>query len=212
MKCLYMTKSIALRILFTMAFTALPWRSYAQNALDSELINAVRVGDVKAVAGLLKRGASLEAKDDIDGNPVINIAVEEVGGIYEGDHLGTIKYLLDHGARLDSRGKNDWTPLHVAAVSGRNENQDADQIAAVALLLERGARVDATDKFKKTPLHLAAMSCYTDEALLLIKKGADINARDIDGKTPMQTVGQLAPCTPKMKPKMIKLLGQYGAK
>lgn len=173
---------------------------------------AAEQGHTDIVGFLLKSGASVDLKNDLDKTPLWL-------AVYEG-HNQISKMLLDAGASpspwgtehepllfaavgngsvdivasLLEAGANavavllftGITPLHVAAENGHS--------ALVKVLLEAGAQVSPRTVTGATPLHQAAVHGRTEVARILLDAGADIDALEDDGMTPLDNAvycGQL---------------------
>jgi ankyrin repeat protein len=140
---------------------------------DGPLIQAVRQGNVEAVAMLIQRGEDLNATDG-DGLSALHWAAER------GD-LEAARVLIAAGASLDAGTRiGRYTPLHLASRGGH--------AAVVEALLEAGADPNAvTTSSGVTPLHLAAASISGSDAVdALLRHGAFPDAREASaGQTPL---------------------------
>ena len=185
-------------------------------ALATDLVDAVRAGNVARVELLLDSGADPNKRSSYNG-PLHDAA--RIGSA----EITTI--LIKAGADVELSGFGGVRPLHSAALAG--------QAKVVSILLKSGAKVDSRDNTGRTPLlsftsgnvgdvstliallqgganpnlldgpvpfhplDYAAMQGRADVADLLIAFGADMNAKDnLYGETPLhQTIaaGEFAP-------------------
>lgn len=121
---------------------------------ETVLFDAVRGGDEKLVAELLRRGAQVNVENRNGSTPLLEAAA-----------LGRnelARLLLDRGATVDASNQAGRTPLMVAAMRGN--------VALARLLLERGANVARTDAEGKTAAGYAAEEGYGELAGLLSQK------------------------------------------
>ena len=126
-------------------------------ALDIDIWQAARKGNIVAVEYHLAAGVDVSAKDESGRTPIY---AATVGGDKE-----VVKLLIAKGADVNAKaGISEKTPLHEAASSGHKE--------VVELLIANGADVNAKKKFGRTPLHGAATKGIAE---LLIAKGADVD-------------------------------------
>lgn len=128
---------------------------------------------------LLARGADANAKDELQGMPVIpagaggSTPLIEAAKIRDGKALG---YLLDAGAKVASKDNSGADALSAAALNGNTDN--------VEILLAHGAKPDAhVTPNQFTPLFFAAWRQDSKMAKMLIAAGADVNATDAGGNT-----------------------------
>lgn len=115
-------------------------------ALDYEnspfLVLAIDKGDTNAVAALLSKDASVNARD-ARGRSALRAAVEK------GDR-NLVSDLLAHDADPNTKDAKSATPLHVAAAKG--------EVGLVDYLIDHGARMDMVDKEGRTPVDYAKRS------------------------------------------------------
>ena len=184
------------------------------HAATSEVADAARRGDRKAVQAALARKADVNATQ-IDGSSALHWAVER-------DDVEMTDLLLRAGARVGARTREGVTPLQLAAVNGsaplidRLLKAGADPNAAITatgdtalmmaartgkteairILLEAGANVNAKETWGgTTPLMWAVSEGHIDAATMLIAAGADVSARSnyvaaangrgFEGRTPL---------------------------
>ena len=121
---------------------------------ETVLFDAVRGGDEKLVAELLRRGARVNVTSREGITPLLLAAT-----------LGRnelARVLLDRGAAVDAGNRSGRTPLMQAAMRGN--------VALAQLLLERGAMAGRTDTKGKTAARYAAEEGYGELAGLLAQK------------------------------------------
>lgn len=137
--------------------------------LASELIHAVRVGDLDKIRDLIRRGADVNYVDMYHDFP-LGVAAEK------GDSE-SVKTLLASGAKVDVRGRRQETALIVAAREGHLEIAE--------LLFEYGADRNAVNYDNDTPLHVAVEKGHKNVVLLLLSKGANPSLRGGSWNTPL---------------------------
>ena len=125
----------------------------------SNLVAAVRAGDVARVKALLGAGANANAKnpDDNNSRPLHWAAVS--------GNVGSVNALLEGEADPNATTDHGWTPLHSAAWKGK-----ANTIRA---LLAGGADPNAKDKGGTTVLRRALIEGQTEAIDVLLAGGAD---------------------------------------
>ncbi len=169
--------------------------------VDQRLLDAASAGDQKTVELALKRGAHLDAKDDIGRGAVLRavldagdlslvrwlhtkgaaIDVPDSGGrtplsfAAEKGRLDIVRFLVDNGAAVNRDDVQKRPPLYHAAIMGH--------LDVARFLLEHGANPDLQDQFGDTPLMVACAKGYGDMAALLLEHGADPALKDEEGRT-----------------------------
>jgi ankyrin repeat protein len=152
--------------------------SYVQNMElpprhTTNVIEAVKSGNVPRIKILLAQGADINAADE-QGNTALHMAVamasEEV-----------VKLLLNRGASVNA--KKGYTPLHLAAYSG--------YVEIAKNLLSHKAIINATTLTKATPLYLAVQQGQLRVILLLLENGASVNIPKNDGTTPLYLAAKI---------------------
>lgn len=142
-------------------------------AIDDDLIQAARDGDVQAVVEFLARGVDPDAASG-DGMTALHWAAER-------NQPDVAEPLLSAGATVDSGTRiGGYTPLHLASRRGNTE--------MVWTLLAAGADVHARSTSSGvTALHLAAAAVDGAASVkALLEKGADPNATEASfGQTPL---------------------------
>ncbi len=136
-------------------------------ALATDLIDAVRAGNVARVGLLLDSGADPNKRSSYNGplHDAARIGSAEITSI-----------LIKAGADVELSGFGGVRPLHSAALAG--------QAKVVTILLKSGAKVDSRDNTGRTPL-LAFMSgnvLDVSTLIALLDGGADPNL--LDGPVP----------------------------
>lgn len=135
--------------------------------LDEALLAALNGGDWQKATALLAEGASANARDVADSNPL------EIAARAGEDAL--VRDLIGRGAELDRVGSDGFTPLGAAAFFGHD--------STVRILLRAGADKLAWGATGNGPMHLAAMSGQVTVIDLLLKSGADPAAFNRQGDT-----------------------------
>lgn len=164
-------------------------------------MRAARHGDEQAVAGLLKRGVSVDIRDESDWTPLLwaaargNVATVELLVAAGADlkaatrkerqtaltlaarwnRAEVVAALIRRGASVQQRDSIGWTPLMWAALKGRSE--------IVSVLLDGGAWIETFDSDGNTPLILAARQGRVGTVGLLLARGANVRARNREGGT-----------------------------
>jgi hypothetical protein len=132
-----------------------------------DIWTAAAYGDLDAVRGHVKRGASLDREEPIYGQSPLGWAVIT-------DQQAVIDYLLEAGADPSARYRDRNTALHTAAFFGRAE--------AAARLLDAGADVNARNIYGETPLDSLRHDQGTTEFIAgLIKVPVDFPQRRAHG-------------------------------
>lgn len=137
----------------------------------SELLDAVKAGDIARVQTALAGGADVNEVDFAYGS-ALHLATA-IGNREIADAL------IAAGADLEATGEPAGAhPLHVAAQTNEAE--------IAALLVAKDAIVDATDSEGRTPLFVAAANGSLETAKVLLAGGADPNIKDtISGDGPL---------------------------
>jgi ankyrin repeat protein len=172
------------------------------------LMTAVRTGVVDAVALLLDRGASVDARDREFEQTALMLAVREA-------HPDVVALLLERGASVDAQTRVGPEPKFVPPCKGtgcgsegvginRGGLPDRGRRGAAAggmtslhyaardgrvkeaeLLLAAGADVELAEANGMRPLLMALLNNQLAVARLLLEHGADVNADDFWGRTPL---------------------------
>lgn len=170
MLCKFFTTFFALVILAPQICTP----SYADQAQDRALMDAVSKGDVVAVKHLLSVGRNVDAAIEGMNQPPINIAAAF-------DKTEVVKALIAAGAKVDTIDKYGYQPIHYAAEAG--------DIELVQVLLDAGAKFDAPAgnvpaQQGAQPIHLAVKSGNGALVKMLLEAGAKVDAKDSRGNSP----------------------------
>ena len=111
--------------------------NFKDDLKETALHKAAAKGNEDIGQLLLRRGASIEAKNKTSNTP-LHLAAQN-------GHTSMVKLLLEEGASVDAINKYKNTPLHLAI---RNSHRNT-----VELLLEKGASMGAVNRHRNTPLH-----------------------------------------------------------
>jgi ankyrin repeat protein len=112
-----------------------------QHRLNMDFVQAAREGNDEAIKRLLKLGADINAKNDVNTPALMWTA-------YNGD-TKICAFLISNGADVNVGDGRNRTALMHAATSGQTET--------CAFLLEKGANINARDKDGQTALGKAEM-------------------------------------------------------
>jgi len=172
--------------------------SYANNKIDSHLIEAVESGDLELVQDLISKGADINIKDSAH-NPPLSIAARK-------GRTDIVNYLLsfkntENKNFLDINFQNPsdgWTALMLASTNGHVE--------AVKALVNHNANVNLQGKFGETALMYAAfkpydgkshkyLPCRIEVVRVLVENNAIIDLQDGTGDTALTyTVSNRGEC------------------
>ncbi|KAI9110703.1 hypothetical protein K1719_018141 [Acacia pycnantha] len=125
-------------------------------AQGEEVLTAARHGDVKKLETLLKRGASVQYRDQY-GLTALHAAAMK-------GHKEMVSMLTETGLDLECEDEEGHAPLHMAVESGDQET--------VQVLVNKGANVNSVNKKGATPLYMARILGYNAIAEFLVSKGA----------------------------------------
>lgn len=123
-------------------------------AMDKELLDACKEGNIEEVQRLVEAGADLSTKDG-SGLTALHLAA------WNG-HTKTAAVLLEHGALVHAKSNYGSTPLHAASDKGHHETAQ--------LLLNKSATVDATNNGGLTPLHYGKFYIVLGAEINLLKQ------------------------------------------
>jgi ankyrin repeat protein len=151
--------------------------------LESELIEAAKLGDLATCRTLLRQGADVRAV--VGGNIATQAQWSALHYAADHGHADVCRLLLKHGADLNALTEQTRTALHWAAFRGRVE--------ACRVLVESGANLQAMDKNNHKPLHMAVMNGKIDVARYFLDEcGEEINQRFNDNTVSNMPLEQLA--------------------
>jgi len=152
----------------------------------SELLAAVRWGEVDRVKQFLEQGADPNTVDEVSGKPLLILAAGlNMSGIHRQLILSD---LLRHGADPRKTDRHGNTALHEAI---RCRDRTSAQ-----LLLDHGVDIDARNIYGATCLHVAARAAMASGNVqtvsFLLDRGANSLIRDKRSMTPLQmTVNEM---------------------
>lgn len=170
-------------------------------SLKTDLMQAARSGDTALVAGLLKRGAPVNARNGNGGTALMYAAV--------GGHLDAVDLLIRRGADVNAQSANGWGALMIACAKGyrpiierllaagaaANQSDvygwtplmravyEQRQTALEVLFFRPDLELDAVNEHGSSALHLAAVVGDQRSAQALLERGADVTIRDAEGRT-----------------------------
>jgi uncharacterized protein len=131
-------------------------------ATDSQLVEAARHNDIKAIHALVGQHADVNAKSD-DGSTALLWAAHE-------NDVDAAGVLLTAGADANAANEFGMTPLSQACTNGND--------AFVRLLLKSGAKPNTPIATGVTPLMSCAKSGNVDAVKRLLEYGAAIEAKE----------------------------------
>ncbi|RJS19603.1 ankyrin repeat domain-containing protein [Corallococcus sp. H22C18031201] len=142
-------------------------RLLATSEAERYLLAAAREGDTEVVAGLVKAGTPVDARDSRGFSPLILAA-------YHG-HVETVRALIAAGADACAGDNRGNTALMGAAFKGHAD--------IVAVLQEQPCAVDQTNGLGQTALMFAVLFGRDDVARQLRGHGASTSIRDASGRS-----------------------------
>jgi ankyrin repeat protein len=145
--------------------------SLDQCSLNTELMNAIQVGDLETVKALVAYGADVNA---IMEKPESSIKIRPILLAIRKPEI--LEFLLSEGADINAHFGGRQTLLHIAAQSG-------DTYVTLCLLLQYGADANVVDLYGVTPLHRCMH--IKQNALVLMEYGANIHTCDHQGWKPL---------------------------
>lgn len=128
----------------------------------TELMNAAKAGDVRAVEAALQRGAQINEQSN-KGKTALMFAASE-------GHAELVRLLIERGAEVDVADNYGTTALIVAATAGKHQ--------VVALLLEHGANPAARDQDGSAPLVNSIYFGHTETVKLLLARLTPLQRQD----------------------------------
>jgi ankyrin repeat protein len=169
--------------------------SAALAAVDTRLVNAVKMGDSVTAAALLAKKADPNAAEP-DGTTPLHWAIRNddsalvdrllkaganskatnrygvspIALACESGNATIVERLLKAGVSANTTGQLGETALHTCARAGKT--------AAAKILIANGATIDVVESWRgQTPLMWAAAEGHPETMRMLIEAGADVNAR-----------------------------------
>ncbi len=191
------------------------------DAVNSQLVTAVRRGSVADVERLLKLGADPNGRRANPSAPVLSLP--PICEAAKNGYNDVARVLLAHGARPETPGGRYAPALILAARTGNTElvrlllDHGADVRVAdpemetplisgaaypdvVRLLVERGAPIDAADRMQHTALLRAVSALNTEGVRLLLSHGAKANVPVGRGVTPLKWAVLISPIVNSLPP------------
>ena len=148
----------------------LPTNGMTQAQLDDGFLGAALENDAEEVCEYLRRGASMEIREDDTGRTALMIA-----GRY--NYADLARLLLSNGAEVDYGSGTGWVALHFASGAG--------QADVAKVLLDGGGDVNVLSSGGDPPLYQAAHWGRADMVQLLLSRGADPDIQANTGVTPL---------------------------
>ncbi|MGB7542218.1 MAG: ankyrin repeat domain-containing protein [Burkholderiales bacterium] len=147
--------------------------------MSTELLEAVRTGDVERTQQMLAAGADIQSRDG-EGATLLMLASHA-------GNLPLVRALIEAGAEVNASDERGWTPLMKAA---HNAELDRGFAQVAQALIDAGANVEMPIAYGIRPLMLAAGYGETAVVETLLKAGADVLARNDGGLTALMMVKQ----------------------
>jgi len=167
---------------------------------EFNLHEAVKEGDVDKVEALIKKGADVNARDDMGDTPLLVAVMSNKPKV--------AKVLIDNKADVTATIKDfDSTALHLAALYVRDLEFVKAMLASLENKDERKNFVNAKNFVGSTALHYAASNkVYGKDIVdILIENGADIDAEDNHWRTACKIAKDFD------NPEVVAILEQHGA-
>lgn len=139
------------------------------------LMEAARKGSREMVRLLLRRGADVTQRSDIE-------SWNALGHAAESGHTAAFRVLAEAGSPLDISDLNGQPLFHMLARLERTEE--------MSIALQCGLSVDLRDGMGHTALMIAAQENALCGLRHLLSHGADTEAQDADGLTPLMHAAQ----------------------
>jgi uncharacterized protein len=147
--------------------------------MDTDLIDAVKAGDMTSAMLMLAAGANVNARD-AENSTVLMLAA----------HMGNasmVRLLIEKGADVNANNESGWAPL-AKSVYNPDLKRGFPDIARA--LIEAGANVEAAIGYGVRPLMLASGYGETAVVQVLLEAGADVLACNEGGYTALMMVKQ----------------------
>ena len=169
--------------------------------MRSQLIEAVRKGDMAAVKTMLAAGVKLDSTDEKGLNALHHAA--------QAGQPDVVNALVDAGAQVDAAALNSSgkTALHYAC-----ESDLPNTALAVKVLLDTGADANARDANGNTALHSTLLSsdhkpaAVEKKAQSLVGAGADPRAQNQEGHSSLSLVAMALSASPAMLDRVVQML------
>ncbi|RDL49163.1 hypothetical protein BLJAPNOD_00260 [Ensifer sp. M14] len=127
--------------------------------LEKEMIAAAQAGNAAELSELIKRGATLDARD-ASGATALLVATHE-------NRIDAARALIEAGADVNAKDDIQDSPYLYAGARGHLE--------ILKLTLENGADLRSTNRYGGTALIPAAERGYVETVKTLIKAGVDVD-------------------------------------
>ncbi|XP_061104490.1 ankyrin repeat domain-containing protein 42-like [Conger conger] len=131
---------------------------------------AVRLGDVKQLAVIVKNGGDINDGDK----------KHKFTPLHWASHAGSLEclhWLLWHGADRTCATPQGWTAAHISAIRGQD--------ACMQALIVNGANLNAQDNRGCTPTHLAAAHGHSYTLQMVLRGEVDCNCADSNDWRPV---------------------------
>ena len=139
-------------------------------SLNSELIDAVKEGNLKNTKLLLEQGANVKIADN-NNTGLIHVAAQN-------NYDQILEELLKYKADVNAVTFDNWSALHFAAMCGYEK--------IVRILIKGGIDVNIIGLlYGRTALHYAADKGHSEVVKLILEAGAKTDIIDKNGETPI---------------------------
>ena len=145
-----------------------------QDELNEALLEAATSRHIKRIGALIKKGAQIDAADDMGRRPLHWAAWHADKEMAE--------LLLASGAQICAVNNDGKQPLHEAVWRGHGE--------MAGFLIGKGAQICAADKEGRQPLHVAVRMGDKEMVALLIAKDAPVDAVGWNGERPLHVAAR----------------------
>lgn len=134
---------------------------------DTPFIEAVRRGDIDAVAGTLVRGQTPNVRDKT-GSPALFVALQF-------NQPDMFRFLIEKGARVKAKDAEGDTLLTYLA--------NTNNVSLAELVLQSGGDPDRFGANGEPPIIIAARAGETEMVRLLLAHDVDFDATDLTGRS-----------------------------
>lgn len=155
----------------------------------TDLVNAVRAGDLAKISALIAAGADVNERDRAGGKTALHWAAK-------GGNRAALETLIASKADLNVKDRQGRTALWGAVET---------DLEIVKFLVEKGADVNARDQINSSPLLWAAGFGKPETVAYLLSKKADVKSTDDNGWTPLIWAAGLG------QPQTVDILVKSGA-